>query len=329
LTQSEVDAGMVSNTATATGVDPSGSPVSSSDSTQTVIGADGAIDLEKTAGEVADVDGNGVDAGDTVAYTLTVTNSGSVTLHGISVTDPMLGEVSCPGEPLAPGVSVTCTAAPYTLTQADVDAGEVDNTAVATGLTPTGQPVVDTDMVGKSLGGKGGLALDKTAVLADANDDGKANPDETITYTFVVTNTGALTITGIAVDDPALVEPATCRDTVLAPGATTTCRATYVVTAADVADGSVKNTATARGRTPGGGLIASPPDSVTVPAGATSPGPPSPPAPPSPPDSPEPAEPPVYLPSTGTSVALALLVAALLVAMGAGALLAGRARGRQ
>ncbi|NUT98668.1 MAG: DUF11 domain-containing protein [Saccharothrix sp.] len=304
LTQADLDAGVVANTATATGVDPSGAPVSSTDSTQTLVDARGAIALEKTAGEVADTDGNGTDAGDTVTYTLVVTNTGVVSLHAITVEDPKLGAVTCPGEPLAPGASVTCTARPYALTQADVDAGEVHNTAVATGSTPADQPVTDTDDATVPLVAGAALALDKTAALADADHDGRANPGETITYTFTVTNAGAVTITHVTIDDAAL--PVTCPDTALAPGESVTCTATYTVTAADVATGAVTNTATARGRTPNGNPVTSPPDSTTVPAGQ-----PTPPAP---------------LPATGASVATAALLGGLLVATGAVTLLASRTR---
>ncbi|MEZ5191677.1 MAG: hypothetical protein R2734_03610 [Nocardioides sp.] len=45
---------------------------------------------------------------------------------------------------MAPGDSITCTAT-YTLTQADGDAGVVDNTATATGTDPNGTDVTATD----------------------------------------------------------------------------------------------------------------------------------------------------------------------------------------
>ena len=66
-----------------------------------------------------------------------MTNEGNVTLTGHVVSDPMVGTVSCPLTTLAPAASTTCTAT-YTLTQADVDTGAVNNTATATGTTPAG-----------------------------------------------------------------------------------------------------------------------------------------------------------------------------------------------
>src|SRR5690606_38988600 len=103
--------------------------------TTTPIAGGATLDLVKTAGAFVDLDGNGVDAGDTVSYTFTVRNTGTVTLNPVTVNDPMLGgAISCPVAPLAPGASAPCgITSSYTLTQADVDAGQVNNTATATG----------------------------------------------------------------------------------------------------------------------------------------------------------------------------------------------------
>lgn len=60
------------------------------------------------------------DAGDTISYTVTVTNTGALELHDIAVTDAKAGAVTCPRSSLAPGESQTCTApAPYVITSAD------------------------------------------------------------------------------------------------------------------------------------------------------------------------------------------------------------------
>ena len=63
-----------------------------------------------------------------------VTNTGNVTLTAVGVTDPLpgLSAVTCPVATLAPAASTTCTAT-YTVTQADLDAGSIVNTATAIG----------------------------------------------------------------------------------------------------------------------------------------------------------------------------------------------------
>ena len=147
LTQVDVDSGHFANTATATGTPPPGlTPPTADDDTDTLIPAGPAISLDKQAGAVNDLDANGHDVGDTIAYTFVVTNTGNVTLTSVGVTDPKVGAVSCPPGSLAPAATRTCTAT-YTLTQADVDAGEVVNTATTTGTPPTGPPVTDDDTV--------------------------------------------------------------------------------------------------------------------------------------------------------------------------------------
>ncbi|MEZ5191692.1 MAG: hypothetical protein R2734_03685 [Nocardioides sp.] len=106
--------------------------MTATDSTSTPIPPDPSIALDKQAGTPT---GNA--AGDTIDYTFVVTNTGNVTLDPVTVDDPKVGPVACPSGPLAPGDSVTCGPATYTLTQADVDAGHVANTATATAPTPT------------------------------------------------------------------------------------------------------------------------------------------------------------------------------------------------
>ena len=62
------------------------------------------------------------------------TNTGDVTLHGVTVTDPMTGlsPITCTpdraGRRSAPSDTIDCSAT-YTVTQADVDAGSITNTA--------------------------------------------------------------------------------------------------------------------------------------------------------------------------------------------------------
>lgn len=82
--------------------------------------------------------------GDLVNYTITVTNDGEAPLDTIAVSDPLPGTVTCPsGNPipaLAPGAEEVCTGS-YPITQGDIDAGQVDNTATA--QCAAGCPVMD------------------------------------------------------------------------------------------------------------------------------------------------------------------------------------------
>ena len=113
-----------------TGTDPTGTDVTATDTTSTPIPPAPSIALDKTAGTPT-----GTTAGSTIDYTFLVTNTGNVTLTGIVIDDPKVGTVVCPVTTLAPAESTTCTAT-YTLTQVDVDAGHVANTATVTGTDP-------------------------------------------------------------------------------------------------------------------------------------------------------------------------------------------------
>ena len=135
ITQADVDAGEVSNTATAHGTDPANTPVTSNpSSTDTALAQVVGLRLVKK-GTPTDTNHDGrIDAGDHVAWTFTLTNTGLVTLHTITIADPKAGPVTCVATTLAPGASTTCSADnPYTITTAEANAGIVHNTATATG----------------------------------------------------------------------------------------------------------------------------------------------------------------------------------------------------
>lgn len=82
-------------------------------------------------------------AGTAVPYDFVVTNSGGTDVTDLAVDDPKVGPVDCPQTTLTPGETVTCTAT-YVLTEQDVAAGSVDNTATASG-TANGEPVLSPE----------------------------------------------------------------------------------------------------------------------------------------------------------------------------------------
>ncbi len=240
LTQADVDAGTVNNTATATGTPPTGAALTATDSVTTPITRAPAITLDKTAAAPS-----GNTAGSTIAYTFLVTNSGNVTLTTVGVTDPKVGAITCPATTLAPGASTTCTKT-YTLTQADVDAGSVINTATARGTSPTAVVVTSTDAVTSTIARTATITMDKQAGTPTGFTVGS-----TIPYTFIVTNTGNTTLTGLAITDPK-VGATTCSITTLAPGQVATCTGSYTLTQADVDAGHVANSASATATPPSG-----------------------------------------------------------------------------
>ncbi|WP_265518214.1 DUF7507 domain-containing protein [Nitratireductor luteus] len=266
--QSDIDNGSVTNTARATGTDPGGNTTESPPDSVTVPpDQTPGLTIEKT-GTLNDLDGDDlIDPGETISYSFLVTNTGNVTLTDVTVNDPLVTIDQGP-QTLAPGASFTFTAT-YTPTQADIDAGSVENTATATGTTPDGDtPESPPDTVTVPPDQTPGITIEKTGTLNDLNGDGLLDLGETISYSFLVTNTGNVTLTDVMVDDP-LVTVDQGPQT-LAQGGTFTFTATYTPTQADIDAGSVTNTATGTGTPPSGPEITSPPDTVTVPPEQTS-----------------------------------------------------------
>ncbi len=186
--------------------------------------------------------------GETIAYTFRVANTGTTPIHDIALTDPQVAGVDCPKTALDAGESMTCTAADYTVTAADIARGYATNTAHVAGLVddpsdPDADPTpIDEDSNTVVTPGKPGLNVQKRADATAFNAVG-----DPIAYTFEVSNTGATPIHDIALTDPK-VTGITCPKTALTAGESMTCTADpYATTAADAARGYATNTARVAG----------------------------------------------------------------------------------
>ncbi|MDW8478658.1 MAG: hypothetical protein RML12_00665 [Xanthomonadales bacterium] len=262
VTQANVDAGSVTNTANASGTAPGGATVNAPPASATAVANQNpALGLAKTITSGSPYSA----AGNVISYQLVATNTGNVTLTNVSITDPLLGTLSCtPAQPatLAPGQTLTCTGS-YTVTQANVDAGSVTNTANASGTAPGGATVNAPPASATAVANQN-PALGLTKTITSGNPYSAAG--QVIGYQLVATNTGNVTLTNVSITDPLLgtlsctpAAPAT-----LAPGQALTCTGSYTVTVADVNNGSVTNTANASGTAPGGGTVNAPPASATA-----------------------------------------------------------------
>ncbi|QZZ37248.1 DUF11 domain-containing protein [Nitratireductor kimnyeongensis] len=229
LTQEDIDAGELSNQATAEGTDENGNLFSeiSSDAagvdenpTSVMFPPNPDDDFVKQ-GELEDTNGNGLaDAGQLINYTFSVENTGNVTLTDIVVTDDKIALSNTPIALLLPRDNKTDLTGAYEITQADIDAGGIVATATADGVAPNNTPVsdisddpeetADVDLEGDRepddatptpLPQNISLALEKHGELQSADEE-FAEPGDTVPYTFKVTNDGNVTATDVVPSDP-------------------------------------------------------------------------------------------------------------------------------
>jgi uncharacterized repeat protein (TIGR01451 family) len=188
----------------------------------------------KTAFLAADADANGVASpGDTLAYQVTLSNTGSLTATNVVFTDTpdaitalVAGSVhTSAGQvlqgnfnaddavrvliPAVPGnsavtitFSVAITDAPANGVQQIVNQGVFSADQVA--YLPTDDPLTATagDATITPILAKPQLVIAKTASLyLDANNDGLVSPGDTLVYHISVTNTGTMPATGVVITD--------------------------------------------------------------------------------------------------------------------------------
>ena len=268
-TQADVNAGALFNTATVQGDPPTGQddatpgkgtpPVVSASSSATVPAVQSpALSLVTSASP------KGFSKqGQTITFRFDVANTGNVTLSGIAVHDknlPGLSKVSCPGSTLAPAGKETCTAT-YVTTKADVKAGAVSNTVTARGLSPESAPIVSkASTVTIAV-----IPAPGIATAMSVSPPSFTTAGQKITYSYLLTNTGNVTLTSVSITDPLSgLSAIVCPSSKLAVGAHETCTATYVITSADVAAGTVTNEATAHARGLSAGTVSLSRESVVI-----------------------------------------------------------------
>ena len=181
-----------------------------------------------------------VENGAALDYVVVVTNTGQLPLTITQLDDTRNATLAATcdhgiGFVLAPAQKITCT---YQTTAS----ADQDNVATAQGTDSFGRTATGTDAVAVNVIHPG-ISLTKSASPTTVNSG------DTVTYTYVVTNTGDVALTNVSVTDDVLGTIGTVAS--LAPGASTTLTKAVVVTASTPAT----NTGTASGVDPLGNTV--------------------------------------------------------------------------
>jgi LysM repeat protein len=188
--------------------------------------------------------------GQVITLTYVVKNNGTTTLGPTQfkiadalINNSALFDCGPANTSLATGVSTTCTSS-YTITQADMNAANVTNSATASGSgVPTSAAA--SVVVSKSVAA---MTLSVAATPATYNQVGQVI---TLTYTIKNTGTSNLGPTQFTVNDFLINSnaPFNCgpANNTLIPSGTVTCTATYTIAQADVNAANITSKATAAG----------------------------------------------------------------------------------
>ena len=225
-TQSDYNNGFVTNTAT---VYNGTTPFNQATATITAINKYPALTLTKVPNTSTYTDGQ------SITYTYLITNIGNVTLTNINVNDNILGPITLSSTTLAPGQQATGICS-YLTTQSDYDNGSVTNTAtVYNGTTPFNQATATITAINK---------YPALTITKSASPTTYATVGQTITYTYTVTNSGNVNITGpINIIDSRINGLISIYNTDLGPGQSVIGTENYTITQTDIDAGSVTNSA--------------------------------------------------------------------------------------
>jgi uncharacterized repeat protein (TIGR01451 family) len=290
LTQEDIDAGGVRNSALVETTAPDGTSVddvsddgndTDGNSTDDIVEVNlqGTPDITMLKSLASGAPTPFDTVGQIIPFDFVVTNTGNITLTAaITISDPIidaqqLGGVTCPAPPLAPTESITCTGS-YSIEQADLDAGTLQNTATASVTQPLlpvspGDPATEVVTSGPSVVDTPATqlpALLTTKGVAQSSAGSFSEVGDQITYAFTVTNTGNVTLAGpVTIDDDQIGNGLTCAAGPLAPLESVSCTQVWTAEQEDLDLGLVTNEATSQAIFDGVPVV-SPSVTATVPA---------------------------------------------------------------
>ena len=254
VTEQDILNGKVVNEAAAKGEtdDPDKKPEGGDEKEDETDDVDATLEVVKTSNKQ---EGQLAGLGETIEYTITVTNKGNVAYRNVKVDDELTGLHETIDE-LGVGASESFTTT-YTVAEEDILKGYVRNEATAA-ADPIHNPKTGEDEIPKgsdevtdeTVAAEGALGVTKETTSTPKN--GKTYAlGETITYKITVTNTGNLTAKNIQVTDSLSAKEGQVIATIdsLAPGASQEILFAYVVTEQDILNGKVVNEAAAKGET--------------------------------------------------------------------------------
>ena len=219
-----------------------------------------------------------ISAPSTLAYSITIDNTGNVPLTGLSISDTLLqggspraltsGPAYASGDTNSDAILDASETWIYSASYA-VPQGDIDNGTAFSNIA-----VFDTAETAALASNAAATAITQTPSITVAKSANVASvnfPGDPIIYSVLVTNSGNVTATAITVTDPliSLICPASGNSMIasLAPGGSETCTATYPAAQSDFdtnggGDGDIDNTASASGTAAGSPVSDS--DSATV-----------------------------------------------------------------
>ena len=253
VTQADLDARSVTNLATASAVSVvNGAAISSPQVSLTI----NAVLNEAIAAVKSSTESVYGAVGTVLHYQIEVSNPGNIRLTGpVLITDSLDVSATCPALSTVGntdvffdvGETMTCTAT-HTVTQGDMDALKVDNTATVRATSTANGATITSTPTSKSIPATVTQALGLTKSSLDVS---YAAVGDVLDYSFLVSNTGNIRLVGpvTVFDDRAANERCPAITTVgnndiyLDVGESVTCTASYTIAQSDLDAGSVTNIA--------------------------------------------------------------------------------------